>query len=169
MDLYERIPTADPDFVLNSAFHSLKSFMPLGEWRDEAIVRELYRIAAAVYRKQCALQRFTETEEAATCCAWTIIDSDMNMGNLPFWAIELLQLLPPGSSWENCLLWPIGVDTKELVTHVERNYVLFRLVDLEKRFQIRLYHVVRQQLLNIWSTRGKGISRLDKCKSVLCG
>ena len=91
------------------------------------------------------------------------------MGTLPFWAIELLQLLPPGSSWENCLLWPIGVVAKDLVTHVERNYVLFRQVDLEKRFQIRLYHVVRQQLLNIWSTRDKGISCLDKCMSVLCG
>ena len=145
--------------------------MPLGEWRDEAIVRELYRIAAAVYRRQCALQRFIETEEAITCCAWTMIDSDMNtnMGNLPFWAIELLQLLPPGSPWENCLLWPIGDIAKVLVTHIERNYVLFRLVDLEKRFQIRLYHVVRQQLLSIWSARDRGMSFLDNCMPVLCG
>ncbi|RJE22500.1 hypothetical protein PHISCL_05186 [Aspergillus sclerotialis] len=159
LDLHERLPTADPNFVLNTAFYSLKSFMSLGQWRDEAIVRELYHIAATVYRKQRALQRFIEGGNEATGCAWTNIDPDMEttIGNLPFWAIELLQLLPPGSAWENCLLRPIGVVAKVLVTHAERSYVIFRLMDLEKRFQIRLYYVVRQQLLSIWSMRDKGI------------
>ena len=171
VDPYERLPTADPNFVLNPAFHSLSNFIPLNGWRDEAIVRELYRIAVTVYRKQCALQRFIETERITTDYAWSVIDSDLNaeMGNLPFWAIELLQLLPPESLWENCLLWPIGVVAKVLVAQTERNYVIFKLTDLENRLQIRLYHVVRQQLLNIWAMRDEGVSCLDNRMPILCG
>lgn len=171
LDQHERLPTADSNFVLNPAFHSLTSFMPLSQWHDEAIVREIYRIAATVYRKQISFQHLMDADNAGAACASMENDSAMNttMGNLLCWAIELLRLLPPGSPWENCLLWPIGVVAKVLVTHAERSYVLFRLQDLEKRFQIRLYHVVRQQLLSIWSMRDKGIPWLDNSIPVLCG
>lgn len=163
----QRLPTADPFFVLDPLRASLGSFTNPAEFGDEKIISELYRVATTIYRRQCAVH------SAEAKAGWPDLNAVghalATMGNLPTWGVELLRLLPEGSPWESCVLWPIGIVAKELVGMEERQYVLGRLMDLEKRFKIRLYSTVREQLVKVWMSRDAGGGDLDEEENVLCG
>lgn len=161
----EGLPTADPRFVLDPSYRELGSFTSPGDWSEQQLVAELYRVAATVYKKQC----FPEHDASDLPTASGVLkDAGARMGNLPSWAVELLQRIAVRSSWENCLLWPIGIVAKELVDPRDREYIISRLRGLERRFRLKLYSSVREHLLSCWEVRDRGDVYRDE-KPVMCG
>ena len=168
-ELHNKLPTADPRFVLNNAYQALSSFTYLDAWDERGLVAELYRVAATIYRKRCALEH---NKPAWTYLSTTNLDItedlSLQMGNLPSWGIELLQQLPRNSDWENCLLWPISIVAKELTEVRGREYITTRLSDLERRFRLKLYRDTREYLRRFWLTKDGGDVYRDT-KLIMCG
>lgn len=143
----ERLPVAEPAFVLNPYFRRLENFARPETWNEQGIVSELYRIAASVYRKQKLVDR--EHRE--------LDENDLEMGNLPSWGVELLRLLTPVSPYDNTLLWPISIIAKELTDGIERQFALNRVKSLEKRFSMKHFSDVREYLVTSWMAKDEGI------------
>lgn len=149
-DFHYKLPTADPMFPNSDAFKRLDSFARPNEWGEHEVVAELYRVAATIYRRQ-------RVSQLASIMAGP---SEIDMGNLPSWAEQLVRLLPMESPYENALLWPIAIVAKELVEVDERQYMLARLESLEQRFKMKHFHVMRSYLVGTWTARDQG---LDCC------
>lgn len=135
----ERLPTTDPTFAYDPIYTDLESFTSASSWDESTLTSELYRVAATVYRKQCQPN-----------------GPDLGMGNLPFWAITILRLIPPGSRYETALLWPVAIVAKELTLQQDREYVMHRLQTLEQRYKLKNYCIVREHLLEVWRKRDTG-------------
>jgi hypothetical protein len=165
-DFYGRIPIANNDYVSNFRFCIITSFACPSVWSQENLVSELYRIAATVYRKQAVRAHYMQSKISHYGQSSNL---NFQMGNLPLWAIELLRLIPSGSSWENCLLFPIGIIARELDGQLGREYVTTRLGELESRFRIRLYSLLRERLVEVWRMRDRGVWDLDNRSELLCG
>lgn len=153
---HETLPTADPHFVLNPFYRELGSLTSLYSWSEQALVAELYRVAATVYKKQCLLEHDALGNSLLLTEAGASRNKRADMGNLPSWAVELLRHIPAKSAWENCLLWPIGIISKELVEQWEREHIMSILRRLERRFRLKLYSSVRDHLLACWEVRDRG-------------
>ncbi|KAI0897243.1 fungal-specific transcription factor domain-containing protein [Annulohypoxylon nitens] len=136
---YERLPTADYTFVYDPTYTDLESYTFVGSWDEPTLTSELYRVAATVYRKQRQPD-----------------NPDIGMGNLPSWAITMLRLIPPGSSYETALLWPVAIIAKELTQQQDREYVMHRLRMLEQRYKLKNYCIVREHFLEVWRKRDTG-------------
>lgn len=164
----QRLPTSDPVFVLGDAYCRLCSFARPGQLSEKDIVSEIYRIAATVYRKQCDLKHGVIPRNQTMSKSNPPEGIGTQMGNLPIWAVQLLQHLPHNSSWENCLLWPIGIVAKELNTSHEREYIMTRLRGFEQRFRLKLYHDVGEHLRRYWFAKDQGLVYVDT-EPILCG
>lgn len=112
---------------------------------DRTIISELYRTAAHMYRRQSMGPRFANEFQ----------NNDQVLPQLASFAHFLLTSLPEGSSYENALLWPLGIAAKELTTNqsAERSDVILRLQSLERRFQMRHFSRVQDLLLRHWARR----------------
>ncbi|KAM6516748.1 hypothetical protein FALCPG4_014921 [Fusarium falciforme] len=149
----ERLPVAEPAFVLNPHFRRLETFARPEAWNEQGIVSELYRIAASVYRKQNLVsQRFSLGYDHRE-----LDENYLEMGNLPSWGVELLRLLSPVSPYDNTLLWPISIIAKELTDEMERQFALNRVESLEKRFSMKHFSDVREYLIASWMAKDEGI------------
>lgn len=104
----------------------------------------LYRDTAKVYLRQCLRRRRGHG---------TMSQHGSDVVELACHATFLISQLPDGSSFENALLWPIGIIGPELtaVKHTERQYLLDRLWSLEQRFQMRHFERVREVLKKGWN------------------
>lgn len=161
-EVQERLPTADPAIVLDSKYAILESLLsPVTLGDEQSLCYELYRVAATTYRKQCAIRQELAAHSGDGPLAMRGRQA-VEMGNLSFWAIQLIALLPPGCPLENVLLWPIGIVAQELTLESEREYVLFRLKSLEDRYAMRHFYVVREHLTKIWALADQGLICADK-------
>ncbi|CAM1508392.1 Fc.00g052400.m01.CDS01 [Cosmosporella sp. VM-42] len=155
-DEHEKIPIGNHELITGQYFQRLDSIVCPTDWSEQGIISELYRIAAVVYRKQCAAQHQLE---AATTETTTAIWDGCWTGNLPSWGAQLVHLLPQGSVFENTLLWPIGIIAKELTAShdKEREYIISKLRSLEERFQMKNFGRVREHLIKCWMAGDLGI------------
>ncbi|KAH6886171.1 fungal-specific transcription factor domain-containing protein, partial [Thelonectria olida] len=160
--LHQRLPIGDRAAVLEAAFRDLGSFTKASNWSETAAISELYRAAATIYKKQCALRRLPKTQG--------IDDKTTQMGNLPSWAAQLLAILTPASPFDNALLWPIGIFAKELTAshRQERDCVINKLESLERRFKMKHFCCVRQHLLKSWAMKDIGLGCEDD-EAILLG
>lgn len=123
---------------------------------DGAIISELYRTAARIYRQQVLIK------VSANGLVHNLLEPRCDPQTLPrlaAYAQSLMVSLPLGSSYENALLWPIGIAAKELtVTQVNaRSSILLRLQHLETRFQMRHFQKVQDVLRRYWGQRDIGL------------
>ena len=159
--MQEQLPTGDPTALADPLFERLDSFTGVTGWDDNALISELYRVAAAIYRRQCVARFLKDTGQLMTSDGCGL--DDLATGNLGLWAVQLIQLLPTGSSFENTLLWPIGISAKELSSErvFERDAVFQRLQSLERRFQMRHFAAIREFLTKFWQARDAGLDYRD--------
>lgn len=159
--ILEQLPTGDPMALADPLFEHLNTFTGVTGWDDHALVSELYRVAAAIYRRQCVARFLKDTGQLMTFDGCVL--DDLATGNLGLWAVQLIQLLPAGSSLENTLLWPIGISAKELggEREFERDAVFQRLQSLERRFQMRHFAAIREFLTRFWQARDAGLDYRD--------
>jgi hypothetical protein len=159
--ILEQLPTGDPTALADPLFERLDTFTGVTGWDDHALVSELYRVAAAIYRRQCVARFLKDTGRLMTSDGCGL--DDLATGNLGLWAVQLIQLLPAGSSFENTLLWPIGISAKELDSDrvFERDAVFERLQSLERRFQMRHFAAIREFLTRFWQARDAGLDYRD--------
>lgn len=152
--IYDRLPIENHDFVTGTFFQDYTCFALSDDWSEHDVISELYRVAGAVYRRQQRIRhiRIMDVDDESE----TLIQN-VEMGNLPLWAVDLVRRLPLGSSYENTLLWPISIIAKELNTKDGRDYILSRLGCLEKRFQMKHFSVVRAFLVQLWLWRDEGL------------
>lgn len=158
----EPLPTADAAALADPSFERLDSFTGVAAgWEDAALVSELYRVAAAIYRRQCLVRYLKESGQPMTSDGASL--EDLETGNLGLWAVQLIQLLPEGSMFENTLLWPIGISAKELCSSrvAERDTVFHRLQSLERRFQMKHFASMREFLTKFWQARDAGLDYRD--------
>ena len=129
---------------------------------DRTIITELYRTAASIYRRQTLSSR---THSTAPLDSVDLENVDQSLPQLAAFAHFLMTSLSEGSTYENALLWPIGIAAKELTIDqpVERSNVLLRLRALENRFQMRHFRKVQDVLLRHWANRdgSSGVHELD--------
>lgn len=165
--LHERLPVGDEALVLEPRFRHLGEFTRPSEWKEQGLISELYRVAATVYRKQCAVRHQTAVFDVISS---EMDDQDGCMGNLPSWAAQLINILPLGSLFENALLWPIGIAAKELTAdHAEeRTCIMTKLESLERRFKMKNFYCVKQSLVKSWMMKDMGLAYEDN-EAVLCG
>jgi hypothetical protein len=144
---YERLPITDADVVFDASFRPLSSVICPVEWKEERIISEVYRITGIIYRRQCLAQLGLNDGDSR----------DGQTGNLPSWAVQLINSLPEKSTLENTLLWPIGIIAKELDDdhEMEREIVLGRLEALETRFHMKHFGEVREHLRGYWGGNGR--------------
>ena len=162
-EFHERLPTANAAFVFGPQYSRLESVLfPLSFGSDQGVISELYRVAATIYRKQWSLKQLLNTSTGAPPFGLMMDSQDTQMGNLPSWAIQLISLLPPGSMFENTLLWPVGIVARELIVERDREYIIFRLTLLEQRFAMKHFHVVKERLKRGWAMADQGIICTDE-------
>lgn len=149
--MHRQLPVDEPQMVLETRFCGLGS-LAVGDLGEDAAISELYRAAAAIYRRQCALR-------LRTLDARMPDNDDTRMGNLPFWAAQLLEILTPASPFDNALLWPIGIFAKELTSshQQERDCVTRKLKSLERRFKMKNFCCVREYMLRNWRMKDVGL------------
>lgn len=162
---HERLPTADPGFTRNPYFRNLGEFTAPAGWTERVIISELYRVAATVYRRQCILG--AQLREPQNAFPQTPNETT-GMGNLPVWATQLIEVLPPNSPFQNTLLWPMAIVAKELTEPHEREAIAERLVLLEKRFKMKHFNVVKIHLESCWLMRDLGLTYQEE-RAVLFG
>ena len=123
---------------------------------DHMIIAELYRTAADIYRLQ--VLRHQSWLYARPISGRTELQHSVKP-QLAVYAHLLVTSLPEGSTYENALLWPIGIAAKELTNHqiTERSNILLRLRRLETRFQMRHFKKVRDLLVRHWAQRDIGV------------
>ena len=62
----------------------------------------------------------------------------------------LLRELPVGSRFESALLLPLGIAAEEVGEVRDREYVLARLEELERRFRVKIFGRFRERLVVCW-------------------
>lgn len=157
LDLHKhaKLPLWDQELIVSSTYGDLASFSCPGEWDERELVSELYRITAMIYRRQCVVRHCLVNGQ--------VIPEELQVGNLVSWAVQLVQLLPHGSLYENTLLWPIGIIARELkVTNgTEREYIISKLYSLEDQFHMRHFARARQYLIKYWKESDQGVPHED--------
>jgi hypothetical protein len=125
-------------------------------WDEQTIITELYSTAARIYRRQ--VSRHHEHSNAVSR-AEVPVDEIESSETIASWAIQVIQLLPEGSAYENTLLWPIGIAARELSKdHTTlREYVISRLRSMEQRFQMRYFKRVQNILTSYWRNLDNGV------------
>lgn len=111
---------------------------------EKSLVSTIYRCAAKVYLRQITRRRKGHR---------TTPQLELDMANLACHATFLISQLSEGSSFENTLLWPIGIIGPELlVAHAAERYgLLCRLQKLERRFQMKHFERMQEVLLKKWN------------------
>jgi hypothetical protein len=149
---YEHLPTADRTLVMDPTYRRLDIFISLQEWTDNRITSELYRIAGTIYRRQC-YARATDQQGQTQQQLPLPSPADTWTGNLPIWAVQLIEVLPKTSNFQNALLWPIGIVVQELtIFHAaERQAIIAALVSLEEKFRMKHFARTREHLERYWA------------------
>ncbi|KAL2863191.1 Zn(II)2Cys6 transcription factor [Aspergillus lucknowensis] len=144
--------------VLDPCVHCIEHLIPPSELIDEKLVSRLYRIAAMAYRRQRQRE-----------CATSAYPEAVSSNSLALWAVQLVKLVPEGSSYENTLLWPIGIIAKELTIRdgMERVYIVSRLGTLERQFHMKHFARVKDFLLRFWMAKDQGMRNNNGCVILL--
>ncbi|KAL5342869.1 fungal-specific transcription factor domain-containing protein [Aspergillus crustosus] len=134
--------------------HRIEDLILPSELTDQKLASRLYRIAALIYRRQRAEEGWNVLEHETTPC------TARPSHTLALWAVQLVQLLPRDSAYENTLIWPIGIVARELTVRddLERGYIISRLQALERHFQMKHFSCVRDHLSNFWMATDQGIN-----------
>ncbi|KAL4935227.1 hypothetical protein BDV06DRAFT_207419 [Aspergillus oleicola] len=77
---------------------------------------------------------------------------------LALWAVQLVQLIPEGSMYENTFNWPIGIVARELTfcDDAERAYIQYRLQALVWQFQMKNFGCIKGFLVDFWKMKDHG-------------
>ncbi|OAL20811.1 hypothetical protein AYO22_08439 [Fonsecaea multimorphosa] len=126
---------------------------------EASIIVELYRKTAMIYYEQRLLRDHQQITLSTTPLRRTAQRGHGKGGesDLPYSqhirAIELIKLIPAHSPYENSLLWPISIIAPDLQYHhtAERQYLFKKLEWLERRFQMKQFHCMRQFLRDFWT------------------
>ncbi|KAF5606352.1 hypothetical protein FPCIR_59 [Fusarium pseudocircinatum] len=154
---------ADPFISSEPIFAALDSFTDTSKFGHEHIISGLYRVATLIYLKQMRLAAHKPPGSSNDTTA-----TQSKMGNLPTWGIQLLRLLPENSPWQSCVLWPIGIIARELHRLEEQRFMAAQLLNLEKRFKIKLYRMVRERLTKTWTNPDLD-TKEKQTEVLLCG
>lgn len=132
---------------------------------DLAILSDLYRTTARIYRLRCFEDQGFSSELAASS---ETLDT---MPQLASWAMSLIALLPEDSTYETALLWPIGIAAKELdySQQLERDNVISRLQSMERRFQMRHFRRAQDFLKSHWRGQDSGFESGRRGQSLVAG
>ncbi|KAJ9150671.1 Fungal specific transcription factor domain-containing protein [Pleurostoma richardsiae] len=162
------VPISEPALVMDPRFRFLGVIINLEGLDESGAITELYRVAAATYRRTSLSRCSVET--APDGSAMDIDVCEQPVGNLASWAVQLISHLPEGSVFENSLLWPMGVIAKVLTASdtEERQMVMNRLKSLERRFKMRNFCRVREYLEKVWTSSDMGEAVQDE-EAVLFG
>lgn len=128
---------------------------------DQITIAAIYRSTAAAYRLQtlqtlqgCKTHEDDDSPPLTRHLTRVLSDYDVTdeLRNECNSAISLMKLLPMTSSFENALLWPIGIVAKDLTIQdaMERNYILQRLEHLEQRFRMKHFRKAKEILQRHW-------------------
>lgn len=147
-NIHGKSPFGSISFVTECPHRDLEIANGLNKWDERKIISELYRVAARVYR----MQAFCRSEKRGEAFSGNMDAHESQIGILAPWAVQLIQQLPEGSVFESALLWPIGIVSKDLTREnvAEREYILFRLQCLERRFQMKHFRRVQELLVEHW-------------------
>jgi hypothetical protein len=128
----------------------------INSWDEATIITELYMTAARIYKRQIVDVHQHSNAESSTEMHTKETEQ---IESLASWAIQLVQRLPDGSSFETTLLWPIGIAAKELTWKhtILREYINSRLRSLEKRFQMRHFKRAQDVLTSHWRVLDGGV------------
>lgn len=153
-----------PSFALDHSMHNEGSNNGASPdrqatWNDRAIISELYRTAASIYRRQILGSQGRNGQHHS---GFQLQDDEQILPQLASYAHLLMTSLPEASAYENALLWPIGIAAKELTANQlnQRSNILLRLQGLERRFQMRHFRKVQDVLRRHWAMRD-GVSSFD--------
>ncbi|KAJ5104226.1 hypothetical protein N7532_004755 [Penicillium argentinense] len=115
------------------------------------LMSAIYSYTAKLYLRQTRCRR--QGQNAMSQCGLEIAD-------LACHATFLISQVPDGSSFENALLWPIGIIGPGLsaASSPSRQYLLTRLRSLEQRFQMKHFERLQEVLVAGWN-------RLDRMDS----
>jgi hypothetical protein len=121
--------------------------------QEQCLISQLYRTSARVYLIQATRQRCKQGTEA---------NHTLDAAYLASQATYQISKLREGSVFENALLWPISIVSGELTNdHIaEREYILYRLQALEKRFHMKHFARMQEVLKSEWIRRDEG--RIDE-------
>ena len=110
---------------------------------QKLLISIIYSCAAKVYLRKRVCRR--EGHSATS-------QSGLEMAHLACHAAFLISQMRDGSSFENTLLWPIGIIGPELsaVHAAERHDLLCRLQKLERRFQMKHFDRMQEVLVKSW-------------------
>ncbi|KAL4788940.1 fungal-specific transcription factor domain-containing protein [Aspergillus venezuelensis] len=140
-------------FTREPRIHHIEQILRPSKLTDQNLVFQLYRLAAMVYRRQRIGVNLLQEEPnlMMTSPPWS-------NNALALWAVQLVQLIPEGSTYENTLIWPIGIVARELTSHdgAERAYIASRLKALERHFHMKNFSCVREFLVRIWDMKDHG-------------
>ncbi|KAL4970929.1 transcription factor domain-containing protein [Aspergillus stella-maris] len=149
----EQIPFNHRIFTMEPRVHRIEQIFRPSELTDQNLVSQLYRLAAMVYRRQRIRVDLVQEglNSMVTFRPWS-------NNTLALWAVQLVQLIPEGSTYESTLIWPIGIVARQLTSHdgAERAYIESRLKALERHFQMKNFSCVREFLVGFWNMRDHG-------------
>lgn len=120
---------------------------------ERAHVAQLYR-----YTIKILLRQSTRRSKSCGRGGGFLLSGDPNISVLADQAATSLSRVPEGSSFENALLWPIGIFARELTQHQgpQRQAVLQRLHRLERRFHMRHFKRMQEVLEAAWTRFDSG-------------
>lgn len=164
-----RLPISQPAFVYGENYRLLDALGDTESWSEDMIVSELYRVAAAIYRRQRVHRRSQHTNEPhkVTEDLECMDGGDDLMGNLPYWGAALIQRLSPTSTYNNVLLWPITIISKEMREQSARDSIIHRMLILEQRFRMKHFSVARDHLSMAWAMSDAGVKGLYEFPALL--
>lgn len=117
---------------------------------EHVVAAQLYRYTAKILLRQSLRRR---------CTDGSVPMQDTETSILAEQAAHTLPKLPEGSSFENALLWPIGICAKELTESqaLERMGFMYRLQQLERRFHMRHFKRMQEVLEVEWARADRGL------------
>lgn len=133
-----------PSFALS---HSIGRHRSGVRSREDLTLKQLYQTAAIIYmyrrRQSYGVEQFHG--ELPT----------VDLSELARQAVDLSELIPISSPFENALLWPLGIAARQLTSaqHHEREVVLRKFEGLEQRLGMRHFQRVRHVLAEEWTVR----------------
>lgn len=118
---------------------------------EHIVAAQLYRYTAKILLRQSLRRRCADGSVPTTHDTETSILAEQAARTLPE--------LPDGSSFENALLWPIGICARELTEGQapERMVFMYRLQQLERRFHMRHFKRMQEVLQVDWARADKGL------------
>lgn len=118
---------------------------------EDYIISELYVNAARIFY----IQRVRGSSCSVSPVVETIYDPqavqlDHDISNFTSAFVDQLRLLPENSTYENALLWPIGVAAKEMTDPSDMDYLLWRLNKLEQKFKLKHFRKFTDKITVYW-------------------